>query len=77
MTKRKLVGAVIVGAVIVGAVIVGAVIVGAPVLALGWWLGSPLLFDTEAPRLEAPRISRWRSLGWKQPDGSSPRLDAR
>ncbi len=33
MTKRKL--------------IIGAVIIGVPVLALGWWLGSPLLFDTE------------------------------
>jgi len=33
MTKRRL--------------IIGAVIVGIPVLALGWWLGSPLLFDTE------------------------------
>ena len=27
--------------------IIGAVIVGVPILALGWWLGSPLLFDTE------------------------------
>jgi Electron transfer DM13 len=33
MTKRKL--------------IIGAVIVGVPVLALGWWLGSPLFLDTE------------------------------
>jgi hypothetical protein len=32
MTKRKL--------------IIGAVIVSIPVLALAWWLGSPLLFDT-------------------------------
>ncbi len=28
-------------------IIIGALIVGVPVLALGWWLGSPLLFDTE------------------------------
>ncbi len=34
MTKRR---------IIIGAVIVGVI----PVLALGWWLGSPLLFDTE------------------------------
>ncbi len=33
MTKRKL--------------IIGAVTVGVPVLALGWWLGSPLFLDTE------------------------------
>jgi Electron transfer DM13 len=33
MTKRKL--------------IIGVVIVGVPVLALGWWLGSPLFLDTE------------------------------
>lgn len=33
MTKRRL--------------IIGAVIVGVPVLALAWWLGSPLFLDTE------------------------------
>jgi Electron transfer DM13 len=33
MTKRRL--------------IIGGVIIGVPVLALGWWLGSPLFLDTE------------------------------
>jgi hypothetical protein len=49
MTKRRL--------------IIGAVIVGAPVLALGWWLGSPLLFDTEVSE-EFPM-----SAGAVVPDG--------
>ncbi len=52
MTKRRL--------------IIGAVIIGVPVLALGWWLGSPLLFDTEVSE-EFPM-----STGAVVPDDMTP-----